>query len=50
MAQMGILDDVKVIMLSLADRENIPLFYADVAVINSNLSTDERKMNMHWSC
>ncbi len=43
MAQMGPLDDVKVNTLSLADREDIPLFYADVAAINSNLSTDERK-------
>ncbi|MBD5469717.1 MAG: thiamine pyridinylase [Lachnospiraceae bacterium] len=43
MAQMGVLDDVKVSTLSLADREDIPLFYVDVAAINSNLSMDERK-------
>lgn len=43
MAQMGALDDVKVSTLSLAGREDIPLFYVDVAAINSNLSADERK-------
>lgn len=43
MAQMGALEDVKIRTLSMADREDIPLFYADVAAINSSLSTDERK-------
>lgn len=43
MAEMGALDNVKVSTLSLADREDIPLFYVDVAALNSNLSTDERK-------
>ncbi|MDE7266343.1 MAG: thiamine pyridinylase [Lachnospiraceae bacterium] len=43
MAQMGVLDDVKVSTLSLADREDIPLFYVDVAAVNSNLSKDEEK-------
>ncbi|MCM1263719.1 MAG: thiamine pyridinylase [Butyrivibrio sp.] len=43
MAEMENLDDVKVSTLSLANREDIPLFFADVAAINSNLSTDEVK-------
>lgn len=43
MAEMGPLDNVKVSTLSLSDREDIPLFYVDVAALNSNLSADEGK-------
>jgi thiamine pyridinylase len=43
MAEMGNLNDVKVRTLSLADRDDIPLFYVDVVAINSNLSANEIK-------
>lgn len=43
MAQMGALDDVKVSTLSLADREDIPLFYVDVAAINNNIDEGKKE-------
>lgn len=43
MAEMKTLDNLKVSTLSLADREDIPLFYSDVVAMNSSLSEDKDK-------